>query len=149
MKQTVILLSIWLGGCASIVTQDHAQITLTSSESATKFYLDGNRKHSPIFSVNQRQDHSFTGKKQGCASTTVPFEKGATGWLFGNILFGGIIGLIIDLAADNAEVAKRTTYDVTPDCPISQRATPAIPKKRCAAHIPDCPTGKGGGQKRK
>ena len=111
------ILAIFLSaGCASIVTQDHAQITLTSSESATKFYVDGNRKQTNIFSVNQRQDHTFTGKKTGCASTTVPFEKGATGWLFGNILFGGLIGLIIDLAADNAEVAKRTTYDVTPDC---------------------------------
>ena len=105
-------------GCASIATQDYTQIKLVSSERGTRFYVDGRRQKRQYVMVNQRQHHEFVGKKSGCEEGYAHFVKGISGFfIFGNLLlFGGLIGMLVDVVADNFEVAKKTTYDVTPDC---------------------------------
>ena len=118
MRKLLILLYIPMMACATIVTQDRLQVELTSAEHGTRFYVDGKRKNDSVFTVNQRKDHVFTGKKKGCLATERDFEKGVSGWfVFGNLLlFGGPIGMLVDVATENYEVGKETVYDVTPKC---------------------------------
>ena len=118
MKLLLISMLIPLVGCATIATRDRLQVQLTAEEDGTRFYVNGKRRRRPVFTVNQRKDHVFTGKKKGCLATERDFEKGVSGWfVFGNLLlFGGLIGMLVDVVTENYEVGKQTVYDVTPEC---------------------------------
>ena len=122
MKALSLAISIAMSctSCATIMTQNEAIVTLQSGEPGTKYYVDNRRIRGKGASVsteiNQRRDHIFSGKKSGCENTSVDFKNGISGWIWGNIIFGGFIGLIVDLAAGGLRVAKQTKYDVTPMC---------------------------------
>lgn len=49
----------------------------------------------------------LTFEKQGYKPVEVSLKRAVDGWIFGNIVFGGLIGLVIDLASGSA-------YKLTP-----------------------------------
>ena len=116
----VCSLELLLSSCATIMTKNQVRVTLVSSEPGTIFYVNDRRIRgrgtTASHSVTQREDHIFIGEKKGCDSGSDDYQKRVSGWIFGNIILGGIIGLVIDLATNKFWVARRKKYDVTPYC---------------------------------
>lgn len=98
---TIAVLTLCLTSCASIVTGTHDIITVNSSPSGAHFTTDtGASGVTPgKVEVPDDIDIRFTFEKDGFQKTEYLAKKHVSGWIWGNILIGGIIGLIIDIAS--------------------------------------------------
>lgn len=61
----------------------------------------------------RRTDHRIRLELEGYAPYEIVLTRHGSGWLFGNILFGGIIGIIIDAACG-------AIYELNPDTITAQ-----------------------------
>jgi len=110
-KTCALLLSgiIILGSsCASIVSKSKYPITMNSRPSDAKITIT-DKKGVTVFSgltpamlkldagagFFSKARYQVTFEKDGYVSRTVPVNFKLDGWYFGNILFGGLIGLLI------------------------------------------------------
>ncbi len=110
-KTCALLLSgiIVLGSsCASIVSKSKYPITINSRPSDAKITIT-DKKGVTVFSgltpamlkldagagFFSKARYQVTFEKDGYVSRTVPVNFKLDGWYFGNILFGGLIGLLI------------------------------------------------------
>ena len=110
-KTCALLLSgiIILGSsCASIVSKSKYPITINSRPSDAKITIT-DKKGVTVFSgltpamlkldagagFFSKARYQVTFEKDGYVSRTVPVNFKLDGWYFGNILFGGLIGLLI------------------------------------------------------
>lgn len=95
-----------LSGCASIASGTTQQIAITSSPAGatcdlSRQGLSIQKLTTPAsaFVQKSKYDISVACSKDGFQPTTQVNKSGVEGWVFGNLLFGGIIGLGIDLAS--------------------------------------------------
>ncbi len=112
MKKMISCLLIFcllcVTGCASIVSKSDYPVSFNSSpEGATITIIDKNgqkiyRGKTPAQITLKSGTGYFSGakynvifEKEDCEPQTVVLEKSLDGWYIGNILFGGIIGLLI------------------------------------------------------
>ncbi|WP_187477936.1 hypothetical protein [Amniculibacterium sp. G2-70] len=112
MKRTSILIlgavALLTSSCASIVSKSSWPIAINSTPSEAKISITDKKgveiyngytpaniklKSGSGFFSKARYQIKFT--KDGYESKTVPVEFKLNGWYFGNILFGGFIGLLI------------------------------------------------------
>ncbi len=122
----VSLTFVLLAGCASIVSKSEYPVSISSEpqgagvtvanragqtvhtgETPTTVTLDA---HAGFF---KGEDYTVTFRKEGYASHTAQIARGADGWyIFGNLVFGGLIGWLI---VDPATGAMWTLKDVHAD----------------------------------
>ena len=134
-----------LSSCASIVSHSRWPVTLSSAPvGATVSVLDRGGKE--VFSgvtpaavqlksgagFFQRAKYTINFTKPGFATKTIPLEADVNGWYFGNLLFGGFIGLIIVDPATGAmyrlsqrdvqaALVETTAFDLNPTSPNGLR----------------------------
>lgn len=92
-----------LTGCATILQQGPDHITVNSNPSGAKVFLDGQPiGTTPMVAVvNRSSEGIFRLEANGYEPVTLDRDKVVSGWVFGNILLGGLIGLGVDLATHN------------------------------------------------
>lgn len=133
MKFLVLLLLAALAapGCASIVSRSNYPVMLDSAPAGAevrvtdhynRVYATGEtpvtvdlKSYSGFF---QRADYLVTFKKPGYRDITMPLNSTIDGWYFGNILLGGLIGMLIVDPATGAMWRLETDYvhaDLVPD----------------------------------
>ena len=109
-NMTTILMSttILLSSCASIVSKSSYPITINSAPSEAKIVIK-DKKGIQIFAgqtpatIKLKAGSGFFGKaryqvtfnKNGYDTKTVPVEFKLDGWYFGNLLLGGVLGMLI------------------------------------------------------
>jgi len=100
--------SFMLSGCASIVSKSSYPVSINSTPSGAKVTIK-DRSGLDIYSGNTptyitlsagagfftKASYIVTFEMDGYEKRRVPIEYGINGWYFGNILFGGLIGLLI------------------------------------------------------
>ncbi|TKG97143.1 hypothetical protein EYV94_01580 [Puteibacter caeruleilacunae] len=113
MKRSLISLSLavimlFATGCASIVSKSSYPISINSTPSEAKITIT-DKKGIEVYKGNtpatmklkasngffSRARYQVRFEKDGYDTRTVPIEYKLDGWYFGNILFGGVIGLLI------------------------------------------------------
>ena len=102
-----------LSSCASIVSGTSQEIAITSSPSGADCVVSRQgmtlqqvtTPASPTIQKN-RHDLSVACSKSGYATVTQANDSGVEPWLFGNILIGGLVGVIIDVSS-----GARNRYD--------------------------------------
>lgn len=108
-KLSAVVLSVALiSGCSSIVSQSQYSVAIASEPAEADFTLKnkaGLTVHSgrtpTSVSLNassgffQGETYMLIINKKGYAEKTVEINSSVDGWYFGNILFGGLIGLLI------------------------------------------------------
>ena len=111
MKQTSVFCLIpclLFTSCASIVSKSQCPVAITSNPSGAKFTVK-NKAGEPIHQgvtpctvtlpasagYFQPANYSLEFTKKGSATQTVEIKAGINGWYFGNIVFGGLIGIVI------------------------------------------------------
>ena len=99
-----IILVFSLIGCATIVKGKFQKITVTSDPSQAFVTVDGQQTKTPgvVTLDTTRSMYVLRFEKEGYEPVEVKIKRGLSGWLFGNIIFGGIIGIVIDFASNSA-----------------------------------------------
>ena len=100
--------SLVLGGCASIVSDSNYAVAVTSSPTGADFTVknsSGIPIHSgttPMTVTLKASDGFFDGaeymvlaEKEGYTPTNYEINSGFDGWYVGNIIFGGLLGMLI------------------------------------------------------
>ncbi|MFN3412535.1 MAG: PEGA domain-containing protein [Thermoanaerobaculum sp.] len=107
MRQTRFgLLLVGVGAlvaCASIIHGTRQSVGITSIPSAATVYDNGQLlgKTPMVAELSRKTDHRIRMELEGYEPYEMVLTRHVSGWLFGNLLFGGLIGIIID-AADGA-----------------------------------------------
>ena len=110
-------------GCASIVSKSSWPITINSSPSEAKISIK-DKKGIEIYTGNtpatlklksgagffSKARYQVTFEKVGYDKKVVPVEFKLNGWYFGNIIFGGPIGLLIVDPATGAMFKLETEF---------------------------------------
>jgi hypothetical protein len=99
--QVLILLSFLLIDCATIMNGTRQAVSISSNPPGATVIINGIRSgKTPIFRRLPRKDDQFIRLE---LEGFLPYEelliKETSGWVWGNIIFGGLIGLAIDMAS--------------------------------------------------
>lgn len=105
-------------GCASIVHQTTQQVPVKSEPAGAEItvacgdvFNDPKLLTPAVVTVHRKPDHCVIGlSKAGYQHQDVVLKKGLSGWYVGNVLIGGIVGLIVDAA--NGAMWNRTPKEV-------------------------------------
>jgi len=114
---TLLVLTLNAAGCATIVHGRTQGIAVASNPPATAVKVDGLEATTPgKLELARNRDHTVVFTKDGFPDRDVKLESGPSAWLLGNIVFGGVIGLIVDFASGGA-------YKLSPDSVDMDMAT--------------------------
>lgn len=124
MKRSTVFLSflavLGLAACATIIHGTRQSVGITSTPSAATVYDNGQLlgKTPMVAELSRKSDHRIRIELDGFAPYEIVLTRHVSGWLFGNLIFGGLIGIIVD-AADGA------IYNLKPEA-----ITASLEKKR-------------------
>lgn len=112
------IVALWLlflqTGCASIVNPGPEKLTVNTTPSEAQTNVNGMSGTSPkTFIVEKGKEANIDVKKEGHQSVSRFVGTTLDPWFFGNILFGGIIGIIIDLVSGNSQKLKSNSVNIT------------------------------------
>lgn len=105
MKIVVLLLiASQLAACASIMNGTHQNIALSSNPpGATAKTNSGVQCLTPcVLSLERSANQTIMIEKEGYEQASAALAKSASGWLWGDLVVGGLIGLAIDFATGAA-----------------------------------------------
>ena len=93
-----------LVSCATIVSGRSQNFPVITNPSGAIVTVGGVKQMSPAtFFLDRRQEvYLVKITKEGYEPVEINIKKGLNGWVFGNILFGGIIGFIVDMSTGSA-----------------------------------------------
>ena len=73
------------------------------------------------------QSHSFIFKKAGYQDDSFVITSGTSGWVWGNVLLGGLVGGVVDFASGAARKLSQDSVHVTlTPLPAAQAPMPAL-----------------------
>ncbi len=95
---TMFGLIVSLTGCATIMTGKYQSVPVTSDPPGVKVRADtGETIITPgKFNLIRNEEHTLMAECPGYDSQQLKLHNKAQGWVWGNILFGGGIGLVVD-----------------------------------------------------
>jgi len=86
-------------GCATIIHGRSQDVALASTPAGATVKVDGVQTTTPgTITLKRKEDHDAVFTREGFPDRQVKIESKGSWWMLGNLLFGGIIGLIVDLA---------------------------------------------------
>jgi hypothetical protein len=126
MRKTIIssslALTLLMSSCATIISGSKQNVKFSSNPSAATIFIDEVEVGKTPFEIKLARisEHSVMIKLEGYQTYETKLTKKFNGWFVGNLLIGGIIGLIIDpitgamynLSPDqvNAQMSQGTAF---------------------------------------
>lgn len=104
-----------LSGCATVVNGRTEPLGLSSNPAGAEVSIDGGvMKVMTPTSVELKRDenHSFVFHKDGYQDSSATVTSGTSGWVWGNLLAGGIVGGVVDFATGAAYKFSDDTLSV-------------------------------------
>jgi len=105
MKRLVIVsvLVLVAVGCASIMHGTRQEVGVTSTPSGARVFDNGTPLGTTpaVVNLKRRHNHIVRVELDGYQPFEIALTRHVTGWIWGNIFFGGLVGFVID-AADGA-----------------------------------------------
>jgi hypothetical protein len=100
----VFVLCLSLIGCAAIIHGRMQQVPVSSSPAGATVTVNGLQTTTPgVFTLERnRKEYTLVFEKEGYEPVQVKLERKVDGWIFGNIIYGGLIGLAIDFGTGSA-----------------------------------------------
>ena len=103
-----IALLLFLGGCATIISGKNQEIQISSTPAQAQVKVERVSGGGLVSawqgttpataSLARKYEYLLTVSLEGYHPVEMSLESGSNGWVWGNLLFGGIIGLIIDFS---------------------------------------------------
>ena len=113
----VVLGLLVMGGCATIMTGTTQPITVNSEPAGATVTVAGNRLITPgTIELSRKRDATVVVEKEGYKSQQIVLKRKLEGWAFGNILIGGLVGVIVDSISGGLMKFKQDTlfFDLQP-----------------------------------
>ena len=109
-KSLIIFIVVSIGGCATIVNPNYVQVPVTTEPPGATIKVAGREYTSPasVYCPRGAGDFTMTIAKDGFNPVSIILEESLDGWMWGNLLLGGLIGLIVDLISGDG-------YDLEPE----------------------------------
>lgn len=121
--------SVLLSGCATIVNGTTQKIGVGSTPTGADVMID-NQQHiitPATIPLARDQSHSFVFKKEGYQDDSFVITSSTSGWIWGNVLLGGLVGGVVDFASGGARKLSQDSVHVTlAPLPEVQAPTPAL-----------------------
>ena len=138
MKKLFIAVAVLasLQGCASIVGDSQYPVAIESEPAGAAFELRDSTGHMIDQGVTphtvtlksstgyfQRAEYSVLLKKPGYDNQTVPIHASISGWYWGNILIGGLVGMLAVDPATGAmyKLPEGTHATLSPLAPVASK----------------------------
>ena len=135
MRKTILIatlsISLLLPSCASIVSGSKQNINFNSTPEGAIVWVDNvNLGVTPVTAKLERskKDQKVKIELQGYKPYELTLTRKTNGWIWGNILFGGIIGIIVDSSSG-------AMYRLTPDQIEAQLANGVVMNKKSDTYI--------------
>jgi len=111
---TAIAFLFLVGGCCTIISGRNQSLPVVTNPSGARVIVNGVQQQSPCTLVLDRKQplYQIRIEKEGYEPTEIVLRKGVNGWIWGNLLLGGIIGLIIDIATGSVNKFTPTELEV-------------------------------------
>lgn len=108
-----LCLALAIGGCATIMQGSSEQISVASTPTGAQVFVDGREAGiTPMIANLSRKDrHVLSIRMDGYRPYELPIARSVSGWVAGNLVFGGVPGLIVD--AVTGGMYKLTPTQVT------------------------------------
>lgn len=129
-----------VSGCATLHNGTHESVRLNSDPPGAEAVIDGTEHVTTPAQVEleRGKDHSIAFHKGGFEDADTSITSSESGWVWGNILIGGIPGIIADEIDGAAK--KLSTEDVeTTLTPIAAKAPPPSQGSTAAVFSSDQP----------
>lgn len=99
-----------LSGCATIMNGDMVNVPVYTTPSGATVVINGATYTSPttVMAPRGKGDFKLHIEKEGYEPVDIMLTQSADGWLWGNVIFGGLIGLAVDFITGDA-------YDLDPE----------------------------------
>ncbi len=111
LKSTPLsILLLFLTGCATIIHGTRQNVSISSSPSSANIWVDQSYAgQTPLcVDLKRNQSHCIRIELKGYEPCEVTCNRQISGWLFGNLIFGGLPGLCIDAVSG-------AIFKLTPD----------------------------------
>ena len=91
-------LLLTLPACATIMQSASQEISVSSTPTGAKVLVDGTDmgKTPYVASLKRKDKHVIRIELDGYQPFEMPLGRGTSGWVWGNIVFGGLPGLAVD-----------------------------------------------------
>lgn len=114
---STLLVVTFLIGCGTIIHGGSQDVSVTSDPSGATVEIDGTEVgDTPVTrSLDRGSQHTVAISMDGYETEQVTIQKGVDGWVAGNIVFGGLIGLAVDAATGGMYKLSPTQVQQTLD----------------------------------
>jgi hypothetical protein len=94
----VLIAALTLGACASIIHGTHQDVGISSDPTGASVTVDGHLegKTPYVASLRRKDNHVVRIELPGYKPFETTVTRSVSGWVWGNIVFGGLIGLGVD-----------------------------------------------------
>ena len=124
----VVFVAVVSTGCSSIVSKSEYTVAVNSSPDGSNFVItdkNGQKVHSGVTPASvtlksssgyfSGQTYTITFQKEGYAEKVFTVQSSLDGWYIGNVVFGGLIGMLIVDPATGAMYNLPKRVDVSLD----------------------------------
>lgn len=106
-------LGVSMTGCATIVNGRTQNIPVASTPSGATVKAGDIQTTTPgSLSLRRGSDQDLVFQKEGFPERPAKLESKTSWWLLGNVLFGGLIGLIVDLSVGSGSKLVPISVDM-------------------------------------
>lgn len=107
---TALVITLILQSCATIMHRSRQEVGINSSPSNAKVTINGQEKgNTPVIVDLKRKDTHMVGiELDGYEPYETTLTRKTSGWVWGNLVFGGLPGLAVDAIAGGL-------YKLTPE----------------------------------
>jgi hypothetical protein len=109
-----LLIMFFLSSCATIVHGPLQKFVITSDPRTASIYIDG--KHygntPKVARMSRRRSHTLRLELEGYQPYELVLKRKMDGWMYGNILVGGLPGIAIDFLTGS--IFRLTPKDIYP-----------------------------------
>ena len=117
-----------LSGCATLINGTTENVRLSSTPDGAQVTVDGGRivTTPAMIELSRGDQHSLLFHKDGYIDQTERLAPTESGWVWGNILLGGIAGAIADKNSGAAKKLSRDTLSVVLVAQTSDKTTASL-----------------------
>lgn len=100
----IFFLCLSVIGCAAIIHGSMQKVPISSSPAGALVTVNGQQTTTPgVLTLKRNQkEYTLVFEKQGYKTVQVKLIRSVDGWIWGNIIFGGLIGLAVDFGTGSA-----------------------------------------------
>jgi hypothetical protein len=113
LSASAALVLVAATGCATIMNGSRQNISVNSNPSGATVFVDGQQVGITPASLNlaRKQSHVVRIVLDGYQPYEMAMTRGTSGWVWGNLAFGGLIGLVVD--ASTGSLYKLSPEQIT------------------------------------